>query len=113
MRFRPAIVMLFVAVGCQDKKPAGPAAAVETPGPETTAATTATTSSAPVGPGSPPLAGTMDGKAFRPNRVSVDDTPQGPAVYWTFAEERGWADTRNHKDLARRDRFVTARWPGQ
>jgi release factor glutamine methyltransferase len=38
--------------------------------------------------------------------------PQGPAVYWTFAEERGWADTRNHKDLARRDRFVTARWPG-
>jgi len=30
-----------------------------------------------------------------------------------FAEERGWRDTRNHKDLARRDRFVTARWPGQ
>jgi release factor glutamine methyltransferase len=28
-----------------------------------------------------------------------------------FAEERGWRDTRNHKDLARRDRFVTARWP--
>ena len=39
--------------------------------------------------------------------------PQGPAVYWTFAEEHGWADTRNHKDLARRDRFVTARWPGR
>jgi release factor glutamine methyltransferase len=39
--------------------------------------------------------------------------PQGPAVYWTFAEERGWMDTRNHKDLARRDRFVTARWPGR
>jgi len=39
--------------------------------------------------------------------------PQGPAVYWTFAEERGWADTRNHKDLAGRDRFVTARWPGR
>jgi release factor glutamine methyltransferase len=35
--------------------------------------------------------------------------PQGPAVYWTFAEERGWLDTRNHKDLAGRDRFVTAR----
>jgi len=39
--------------------------------------------------------------------------PQGAAVYWVFAEERGWRDTRNHKDLARRDRFVTARWPGQ
>jgi release factor glutamine methyltransferase len=38
--------------------------------------------------------------------------PQGAAVYWVFAEERGWADTRNHKDLAGRDRFVTARWPG-
>jgi release factor glutamine methyltransferase len=37
---------------------------------------------------------------------------QGAAVYWIFAEERGWADTRNHKDLAGRDRFVTARWPG-
>ena len=34
---------------------------------------------------------------------------QGAAVYWTFAEERGWRDTRNHKDLAGRDRFVTAR----
>src|SRR5580704_8052793 len=37
---------------------------------------------------------------------------QGAAVYWVFAEERGWRDTRNHKDLARRDRFVTAVWPG-
>ena len=36
--------------------------------------------------------------------------PQGAAVYWVFAEERGWADTRNHKDLAGRDRFVTAIW---
>ena len=35
--------------------------------------------------------------------------PQGAAVYWVFAEERGWRDTRNHKDLAGRDRFVTAR----
>jgi len=34
---------------------------------------------------------------------------QGAAVYWIFAEERGWRDTRNHKDLAGRDRFVTAR----
>ena len=37
---------------------------------------------------------------------------QGAAVYWVFAEENGWRDTRNHKDLARRDRFVTALWPG-
>jgi release factor glutamine methyltransferase len=38
--------------------------------------------------------------------------PQGAAVYWVFAEERGWLDTRNHQDLAGRDRFVTARWAG-
>ena len=38
--------------------------------------------------------------------------PQGAAVYWVFPEERGWRDTRNHKDLARRDRFVTAAWSG-
>jgi len=37
---------------------------------------------------------------------------QGAAVYWVFAEEAGWRDTRNNKDLARRDRFVTATWPG-
>ncbi len=35
---------------------------------------------------------------------------QGPAVYWVFAEERGWRDARNHTDLAGRDRFVTATW---
>jgi release factor glutamine methyltransferase len=35
--------------------------------------------------------------------------PQGDAVYWVFAEERGWHATRNHKDLAGRNRFVTAR----
>ena len=34
--------------------------------------------------------------------------PQGAAVYWIFPEERGWRETRNHKDLAGRDRFVTA-----
>ena len=39
--------------------------------------------------------------------------PQGTSVYWVFAEERGWRDTRNHRDLAGRDRFVTATWPGQ
>jgi release factor glutamine methyltransferase len=36
--------------------------------------------------------------------------PQGAAVYWVFPEESGWRDTRNHKDLAGRDRFVTATW---
>jgi len=39
--------------------------------------------------------------------------PQGAAVYWVFPEEQGWRDTRNHKDLAGRDRFVTAVWPGE
>ncbi|HZR53558.1 MAG TPA: peptide chain release factor N(5)-glutamine methyltransferase [Streptosporangiaceae bacterium] len=37
---------------------------------------------------------------------------QGAAVYWVFAEELGWRDTRNNKDLAGRDRFVTTAWPG-
>jgi len=36
--------------------------------------------------------------------------PQGPAVYWVFTEERGWRRTRNHADLAGRDRFVSAAW---
>lgn len=34
---------------------------------------------------------------------------QGNPVYWIFAEDRGWRDMRNHKDLTGRDRFVTAR----
>ena len=55
------------------------------------------------------------GRLLRPDGlVAVEHgAPQGAAVYWVFAEERGWADTRNHKDLANRDRFVTARWPGR
>jgi len=36
---------------------------------------------------------------------------QGAAVYWVFAEERGWLQTRNHLDLAGRERFVTAARP--
>jgi release factor glutamine methyltransferase len=36
---------------------------------------------------------------------------QGAAVYWVFAEESGWRETRNHCDLAGRDRFVTAARP--
>src|SRR6201996_1676921 len=39
--------------------------------------------------------------------------PQGAAVYWVFPEESGWRDTRNHKDLAGRDRFVTTAWSGE
>jgi release factor glutamine methyltransferase len=39
--------------------------------------------------------------------------PQGAAVFWVFPEEAGWRDTANHKDLARKDRFVTAMWPGE
>ena len=35
-------------------------------------------------------------------------SPQGAAVYWVFAEENGWRQTRNHSDLAGRDRFITA-----
>src|SRR5262249_9228115 len=37
--------------------------------------------------------------------------PQGAAVYWVFAEESGWKQTRNHSDLGGLDRFVTAIWP--
>jgi release factor glutamine methyltransferase len=33
---------------------------------------------------------------------------QGASVYWVFADETAWRDTRNHVDLAGRDRFVTA-----
>jgi release factor glutamine methyltransferase len=38
---------------------------------------------------------------------------QGAAVYWVFPEEQGWRDTRNNKDLAGRDRFVTTAWSGE
>lgn len=49
-------------------------------------------------------------RALRPRGlVAVEHgAPQGSAVYWVFPEERGWQQTRNHKDLAGRDRFVTA-----
>jgi release factor glutamine methyltransferase len=36
-------------------------------------------------------------------------SPQGAAVHCVFRESAGWRDTRNHRDLAGRDRFVTAR----
>ncbi|ROO89869.1 release factor glutamine methyltransferase [Actinocorallia herbida] len=34
---------------------------------------------------------------------------QGAPVYWIFAEEHGWRDVRNRRDLTDRDRYVTAR----
>jgi release factor glutamine methyltransferase len=46
--------------------------------------------------------------------VAVEHSDQqGAPVFWVFAEEAGWRDTTNHKDLSRRDRFVTAMWPGE
>jgi release factor glutamine methyltransferase len=36
-------------------------------------------------------------------------SPQGAAVWQVFAEDQGWRDTQCHRDLAGRDRFVTAR----
>jgi release factor glutamine methyltransferase len=52
------------------------------------------------------------GRLLRPGGlVAVEhDASQGPAVYWLLAEENGWRHTRNHADLAGRDRFVTAAW---
>lgn len=54
-------------------------------------------------------------RLLRPGgRVVVEHgAPQGAAVYWVFAEEQGWRDTRNHTDLTGLDRFVTATWPGE
>jgi release factor glutamine methyltransferase len=51
-------------------------------------------------------------RLLRPNGlVAVEHgAQQGAAVYWVFADA-GWADARNHTDLAGRDRFVTARRP--
>ncbi len=52
-------------------------------------------------------------RLLRPGgRVVVEHgAPQGAGVYWVFAEENGWKETRNHTDLAGLDRFVTAVWP--
>ncbi len=52
-------------------------------------------------------------RLLRPGGVVAVEhgAPQGAAVYWVFAEENGWLGTRNHRDLAGRDRFVTATWP--
>ncbi len=49
-------------------------------------------------------------RLLRPGgRVAVEHgAPQGAAVYWVFAEELGWLQTRNHVDLVGLDRFVTA-----
>ncbi|MEO3809665.1 peptide chain release factor N(5)-glutamine methyltransferase [Sphaerisporangium sp. B11E5] len=43
--------------------------------------------------------------------VAVEHSDQqGSDVYLVFSEDRGWRDTRDHEDLAGRDRFVTARY---
>jgi hypothetical protein len=66
MRFRRAILFpLLLALGCQDKKPDGPPAA-------DTAAGATTAAPAPVGPVAPPLDGSIEGKPFHPQVVSMD-----------------------------------------
>ena len=49
------------------------------------------------------------GRLLRPGGLLAVEhgAQQGAAVYWVFAEENGWLQTRNHTDLAGRDRFVT------
>jgi release factor glutamine methyltransferase len=42
--------------------------------------------------------------------VAEHGEEQAAAVYWVFAEENGWRQTRNHRDLAGRNRFVSAAW---
>jgi release factor glutamine methyltransferase len=51
------------------------------------------------------------GRLLRPGGlVAVEHgCAQGDAVCRVFPEDGGWCDARNHKDLARKDRFVTAR----
>jgi hypothetical protein len=88
MRFRRALVLpLLLSLGCQDKKPAGPPAVSESPAAaETTAAAAATTVPAP-----PPLEGTLDGKPFRPDAVSMDGTKDGPNL--RFRRTEGTAES--------------------
>ncbi len=49
------------------------------------------------------------GRLLRPGGLLAIEhgAQQGAAVYWIFAGESGWRDTRNNADLAGRDRFVT------
>lgn len=51
-------------------------------------------------------------RLLRPGgHVAVEHSDlQGNGVYWIFAEENGWRDVRNRRDLTNRDRFVTARY---
>src|SRR5213592_538030 len=64
------LLSLVLAVGCQDKKPDGSAPAAST-------TNTPTGAVGPVGPGPngagpPPLDGTIDGKVFLPDKVSLE-----------------------------------------
>ncbi len=49
------------------------------------------------------------GRLLRPGGLLAIEhgAQQGAAVYWIFAGDSGWRDTRNNTDLAGRDRFVT------
>ena len=56
--------------------------------------------------------GPLAAAARRPGGGRAQPTSRARPVFWIFAEEAGWRDTTNHKDLARKDRFVTAMLAG-
>src|SRR4051812_13271421 len=92
MRVRPAFAFpLLLAFGCQDKKPAGPAAPSEMSPAAVEATATATAPTAPGGlePTPPPVEGTLDGKPFRPDTVSMDGTKEGPVLVFHHTEGKG------------------------
>lgn len=96
MRVRRAILFpLLLAIGCQDKKPDGPAPAgdpptAETPATtETPAAVTATATPTPAPPAPSPVAGTIEGKPFRPTTISMEGLNAGPLLMFRQPEGPG------------------------
>lgn len=81
MYVRRAILIPFLlALGCQDRKPDGLPATGGTPAVSEATSTAATaTAAAPVVEATP-LEGTLDGKPFRPQTVSMDGSRDGPFV---------------------------------
>jgi hypothetical protein len=72
---RVLLVSLLVVAGCQDKKPDGAPAPISTGTPAETTAATVTTTPTTMTTATPepePLAGTLFGKPFRPQEVSVE-----------------------------------------